>query len=171
MLIVCWRNSPFVLFQSCLGYSWTFTSIWILEPACQIPLKSWSGFDWGLCWIYRFIEGIKRSKNINSWHWGYGLEKVCVHSPTGSLDHWRQLWPWGPGPCVWLRVTQGHRGSSRGCCGAPSWDPESWCGRTDSNTVHILKCTLSTSWGHPASAEGDQGTSNKNPCLWSREWG
>lgn len=110
MLTSCRTKFPslFFLFSK---LSWLFlnihTSIWILEPACQIPLKSWSGFDWDCVEFTDLLRGLRGSKNINSWHCDMASRK-CVHSPTGSLDHWRQLWPWGPGA---LCVAPGHAGS------------------------------------------------------------
>lgn len=42
------------------------SSFWILESACQIPLKSRSGFDWDCVEFIDLLRGLKWSKNINS---------------------------------------------------------------------------------------------------------
>lgn len=154
--------SLFFLFSK---LSWLFlnihTSIWILEPACQIPLKSWSGFDWDCVEFTDLLRGLRGSKNINSWHCDMASRK-CVHSQTGSLDHWRQLWPWGPGASCVARVTQGHRGPLQGVLWGPSWDPESWCG-TPFTSSNAHWAPAGGIWG--LGVEGDQGTSNKPPAC------
>ena len=98
------RNSPLCSFFFKL--SWLFlniyTSSWILESACQIPLKSWSGFDWDCVEFIDLLRGLRGSKNINSWHCDMASRKRALINrlsgpPTPALGLGSRGLVCGPG--------------------------------------------------------------------------
>lgn len=110
------------------------TSIWILELACQNPIKTDQFIDWS--WIYRFIEGLRGSKNIN-----FNVMALRKCALTNRLSG--PLLPnvsWGPVPCVWLRVTQSPGAPPGGAVG-PFLGPRILVWKDWFQHRHILKCT------------------------------